>query len=159
MSEREAILGTSSTKCSASGPGAAAARSEHQRHPRQHVQAGLRRAGGKLERVAVGFQDDKHLMRVIDRIVSAVGRRVDDSSPMVDARLPDGSRVNAIIAPLAVDGPLLDPPLPGGAAEGGRSGQPSRDYAADARLRRALRAVASERPGQRRHRRRQDRRC
>jgi pilus assembly protein CpaF len=62
---------------------------------------------GKLERVAAGFQDDKHLMRVIDRIVSAVGRRVDDSSPMVDARLPDGSRVNAIIAPLAVDGPLL----------------------------------------------------
>jgi pilus assembly protein CpaF len=63
--------------------------------------------GGKLERLATGFQDDKHLMRVIDRIVSAVGRRVDDSSPMVDARLPDGSRVNAIIPPLAVDGPLL----------------------------------------------------
>jgi pilus assembly protein CpaF len=62
---------------------------------------------GVLERVATGFQDDKHLMRVIDRIVSAVGRRVDDSSPMVDARLPDGSRVNAIIPPLAVDGPLL----------------------------------------------------
>jgi pilus assembly protein CpaF len=63
--------------------------------------------GGKLERLGTGFQDDKHLMRVIDRIVSAVGRRVDDSSPMVDARLPDGSRVNAIIPPLAVDGPLL----------------------------------------------------
>ncbi len=63
--------------------------------------------GGQLERVSAGFQDDKHLMRVIDRIVSAVGRRVDDSSPMVDARLPDGSRVNAIIPPLAVDGPLL----------------------------------------------------
>jgi pilus assembly protein CpaF len=62
---------------------------------------------GKLDRVQIGFQDDKHLMRVIDRIVSAVGRRVDDSSPMVDARLPDGSRVNAIIPPLAVDGPLL----------------------------------------------------
>jgi len=62
---------------------------------------------GKLERVSANFQDDRHLMRVIDRIVSAVGRRVDDSSPMVDARLPDGSRVNAIIAPLAVDGPLL----------------------------------------------------
>jgi pilus assembly protein CpaF len=62
---------------------------------------------GQLERVSAGFQDDKHLMRVIDRIVSAVGRRVDDSSPMVDARLPDGSRVNAIIPPLAVDGPLL----------------------------------------------------
>jgi pilus assembly protein CpaF len=63
--------------------------------------------GGVLERVSVNFQDDRHLMRVIDRIVSAVGRRVDDSSPMVDARLPDGSRVNAIIPPLAVDGPLL----------------------------------------------------
>src|SRR5574338_724503 len=63
--------------------------------------------GGKLDRLPTGFQDDKHLMRVIDRIVSAVGRRVDDSSPMVDARLPDGSRVNAIIPPLAVDGPLL----------------------------------------------------
>ena len=63
--------------------------------------------GGVLERVPGGFQDDAHLMRVIDRIVSAVGRRVDDSSPMVDARLADGSRVNAIIPPLAVDGPLL----------------------------------------------------
>jgi pilus assembly protein CpaF len=62
---------------------------------------------GQIERVGATFQDDKHLMRVIDRIVSAVGRRVDDSSPMVDARLPDGSRVNAIIPPLAVDGPLL----------------------------------------------------
>jgi pilus assembly protein CpaF len=63
--------------------------------------------GGRLERVTATFQDDKHLMRVIDRIVSGVGRRVDDSSPMVDARLQDGSRVNAIIPPLAVDGPLL----------------------------------------------------
>jgi pilus assembly protein CpaF len=62
---------------------------------------------GRLERVTATFQDDKHLLRVIDRIVSSVGRRVDDSSPMVDARLADGSRVNAIIAPLAVDGPLL----------------------------------------------------
>jgi pilus assembly protein CpaF len=63
--------------------------------------------GGTLHRVAATFQDDRHLMRVIDRIVSGVGRRVDDSSPMVDARLADGSRVNAIIPPLAVDGPLL----------------------------------------------------
>jgi pilus assembly protein CpaF len=62
---------------------------------------------GVLERVHTHFQDDRHLLRVIDRIVSGVGRRVDDSSPMVDARLPDGSRVNAIIPPLAVDGPLL----------------------------------------------------
>jgi pilus assembly protein CpaF len=63
--------------------------------------------GGVLEKVAANFQDDRHLMRVIDRIVSGVGRRVDDSSPMVDARLADGSRVNAIIPPLAVDGPLM----------------------------------------------------
>jgi pilus assembly protein CpaF len=63
--------------------------------------------GGRLERHPTTFQDDKHLLRVIDRIVSGVGRRIDDSSPMVDARLPDGSRVNAIIPPLAVDGPLL----------------------------------------------------
>jgi len=62
---------------------------------------------GILERVPTTFQDDRHLLRVIDRIVSAIGRRVDDSSPMVDARLKDGSRVNAIIPPLAVDGPLL----------------------------------------------------
>ncbi len=63
--------------------------------------------GGVLTKVPTTFQDDRHLLRVIDRIVSAVGRRVDDSSPMVDARLADGSRVNAIIPPLAVDGPLL----------------------------------------------------
>jgi pilus assembly protein CpaF len=62
---------------------------------------------GKLARTDVRFQDDKHLLQVIDRIVSAVGRRIDDSSPMVDARLPDGSRVNAIIPPLAIDGPHL----------------------------------------------------
>src|SRR5918995_1492190 len=62
---------------------------------------------GRLEKTEVMFQDDRHLLQVIDRIVSAVGRRIDDSSPMVDARLPDGSRVNAIIKPLALDGPHL----------------------------------------------------
>src|SRR2546422_3644597 len=62
---------------------------------------------GKLERVPAAFHDNQHLLRVIDRIVSGVGRRIDDSSPMVDARLPDGSRVNAVIPPLAVDGPIL----------------------------------------------------
>ena len=71
-----------------------------------HKQVFVERAG-RLESVPAAFQDDAHLLRVIDRIVSGVGRRIDDSSPMVDARLPDGSRVNAIIAPLAVDGPLL----------------------------------------------------
>src|SRR5690606_20631142 len=63
--------------------------------------------GGRLELTSVRFDSDEHLMKVIDKIVSRVGRRVDESSPMVDARLPDGSRVNAIIPPLAVDGPLL----------------------------------------------------
>ena len=62
---------------------------------------------GKLQRVLTSFRNDAHLLAVIDRIVSRVGRRVDESSPMVDARLPDGSRVNAIIGPLAVDGPVL----------------------------------------------------
>jgi pilus assembly protein CpaF len=62
---------------------------------------------GRLEKTDVRFQNDRHLLQVIDRIVSAVGRRIDDSSPMVDARLPDGSRVNAIIKPLAIDGPHL----------------------------------------------------
>jgi len=62
---------------------------------------------GVLEQTAVQFRNDAHLMGIIDRIVSAIGRRVDESSPMVDARLADGSRVNAIIPPLAVDGPCL----------------------------------------------------
>jgi pilus assembly protein CpaF len=62
---------------------------------------------GKLQMTDVTFQDDQHLMLIIDRIVSQVGRRVDEASPMVDARLPDGSRINAIIPPLALDGPAL----------------------------------------------------
>ena len=62
---------------------------------------------GKLERTSITFADDAHLMKIIDKIVSRIGRRVDESSPMVDARLPDGSRVNAIIPPLAIDGPIL----------------------------------------------------
>lgn len=62
---------------------------------------------GRLEQTDATFQDDAHLLHIIDRIVSSVGRRIDESSPMVDARLKDGSRVNAIIPPLALDGPML----------------------------------------------------
>lgn len=62
---------------------------------------------GRLERISTRFRDDQHLLKIIDKIASAVGRRIDESSPMVDARLEDGSRVNAIIPPLALDGPSL----------------------------------------------------
>lgn len=63
--------------------------------------------GGKLQRVNVNFEDDDHLMRIIDRIVAPLGRRIDEGSPMVDARLPDGSRVNAVVPPIALNGPTL----------------------------------------------------
>jgi len=71
-----------------------------------HAQIFVEREG-RLHLTPAHFKDDRHMLRIIDRIVSAVGRRVDESQPMVDARLADGSRVNAIIPPLAVDGPLL----------------------------------------------------
>lgn len=63
--------------------------------------------GGILQKTDVVFRDDRHILQIIDRIVSKIGRRIDESSPMVDARLPDGSRVNAVIPPLALDGPAL----------------------------------------------------
>ena len=62
---------------------------------------------GKLEPAGISFNDNEHLMKIIDKIVAGVGRRIDESSPMVDARLPDGSRVNVIIPPLAIDGPIM----------------------------------------------------
>ena len=62
---------------------------------------------GRLHRTGVRFKDDRHLSRIIEKVVSRVGRRVDESSPLVDARLPDGSRVNAVVAPVALDGPML----------------------------------------------------
>src|SRR5690606_14251571 len=71
-----------------------------------HKQVYIERAG-RLELTPIRFDTDAHLMQIIDKIVSRVGRRVDESSPMVDARLPDGSRVNAIIPPLSIDGPVL----------------------------------------------------
>ncbi len=67
----------------------------------------VERARQASSATSVAFIDEAHLMRIIDRIVSQVGRRIDETSPMVDARLPDGSRVNAIIPPLALDGPTL----------------------------------------------------
>jgi pilus assembly protein CpaF len=62
---------------------------------------------GRLELTEVQFRNNAHLMKIINKIVSNIGRRIDESSPMVDARLPDGSRVNAVIPPLALDGPML----------------------------------------------------
>ncbi|MDY7040780.1 MAG: ATPase, T2SS/T4P/T4SS family, partial [Chloroflexota bacterium] len=62
---------------------------------------------GKLEKTSLAFESDEHVLRIIDRIVAPLGRRIDESAPYVDARLPDGSRVNAIIPPLAINGPTL----------------------------------------------------
>ena len=81
---------------------------------------------GQLEATDLVFKDDQHLLRIIERIVSSVGRRIDESSPMVDARLADGSRVNAVIPPLALDGPVpVDSPLPHRQARRGRPGRPA----------------------------------
>jgi pilus assembly protein CpaF len=62
---------------------------------------------GRLEKTNIAFHDGRHLLQIVQRIAAKVGRRVDETSPMVDARLPDGSRLNAIIAPLALEGPLV----------------------------------------------------
>jgi pilus assembly protein CpaF len=86
---------------------AAVPRPDDQRHPGQRPKDVYVERRGRLSKTNILFRDDAHLLSVIDRIVSRVGRRVDESSPMVDARLPDGSRVNAIIPPLALNGPVL----------------------------------------------------
>ena len=108
---------------------------------------------GKLHATEVKFQDDQHLMLIIDRIVSQVGRRVDEASPMVDARLPDGSRINAIIPPLALDGPSLS------IRRFGRKRyniddlvEKKTDGARDRRVPAHHRARAPQHPGLRRHR-------
>ena len=112
---------------------------------------------GKLELTNVVFQNDDHVMRIIDRIIAPIGRRVDESRPMVDARLPDGSRVNAIIPPLSLVGPGDHDPEVLRVAVHGRRPDPLRHRdAGHVRLPARLRRGAPERLRLRRHRLRQD---
>ena len=112
---------------------------------------------GRIEPSPLVFKDDQHLLRIIERIVSSVGRRIDESSPMVDARLADGSRVNAIIPPLALDGPVLSIRRFRTDRLGApRSGRARVADPADARIPPRRRRLAAEHPGLGRHRRRQD---
>ena len=135
------------------------------RRPDGHRGDGQRRstastssATGKLELTDAQFFSEQHVLRVIDRIVAPLGRRIDEASPMVDARLPDGSRVNAVIPPLAIDGPQLTIrkftqrvlTLERPRASSGTLTRPGR------RLPRRVRAGPHEHPDQRRHRQRQD---
>ena len=100
--------------------------------------------GRKIEETEAAFLDDAHLLRIIDRIVSQVGRRIDESSPMVDARLPDGSRVNAIIPPLALQRPVADDPEVRKRRPHARAPRRARlDQRADGRLPRATASAAS----------------
>ena len=112
---------------------------------------------GKLFRTPVEFKDNAHLLRIIEKVVSRVGRRVDESSPLVDARLPDGSRVNAAIPPVAVDGPLLSIRRFGRSLMHGKDlvdpAHADRGHAGDAA---GGGAGAAERADLRRHGRRQD---
>ena len=113
--------------------------------------------GGLLTRADASFRDDRHLLQIIDRIVSRVGRRVDESSPMVDARLPDGSRVNAIIPPLALDGPShVHPPLWNRPSGRQSAGAVEEHFRGDDGIAFLGRAGAPQHPDLGRHRRRQD---
>ncbi len=112
---------------------------------------------GKLEPSPLVFKDDQHLLRIIERIVSSVGRRIDESSPMVDARLADGSRVNAIIPPLALDGPVLSIRRFRTDRLGARDlVERAVAHPADARVPARRGRRAAQHPGLGRHRRRQD---
>ena len=109
LAERESLVGDVLNELFGLGPLEALLKDpDDLRHPGQQRVAGVHRARtARIEETDVVFRDDKHLMQIIERIVSAVGRRIDESTPMVDARLQDGSRVNAIIPPLALDGPAM----------------------------------------------------
>ena len=108
---------------------------------------------GKLEKTDVKFRDNDHLLQIIDRIVSKVGRRVDETSPMVDARLPDGSRVNAIIPPLALDGAELShSPLRRQPAEARRPAQLQGVHARDGDAHGGVHQGPAQHPHQRRYR-------
>ena len=112
---------------------------------------------GKLEETDITFKDERHLMQIIERIVSMVGRRIDESTPMVDARLKDGSRVNAVIPPLALDGAArLDSPLPHRSAGGPGPGRAGFLDPAHARFPEGGGRLPAERHRVGRHRRRQD---
>ena len=149
---------TCSTSCSAS---VRSRRCSRTRRSRTSWSTRRRRstssAKGRIEETDIVFRDDQHLMQIIERIVSAVGRRIDESTPMVDARLQDGSRVNAIIPPLALDGPVhVDSAFPHRSARRRRPRRPRVADAADARLPARRRRGAAQHHRLGRHRRRQD---
>jgi hypothetical protein len=111
---------------------------------------------GRLERFPIRFRDDDHLLEIIHRIVNRVNRRVDESSPMVDARLPDGSRVNAIIPPVAAGADAVDSPVRYPSSDAPGSTNPQGDHARDAPVSGGCHSCEGQRADQRRHRVGQD---
>ncbi len=107
LDERERLVNEVLDETFGSGPGTLDEGPGDLRHPHQRSQDGLYRKRGRLHRTKVAFHDERHVLQVVQRIVAQMGRRVDETCPMVDARLPDGSRLNAIIKPLALQGPLV----------------------------------------------------